>query len=77
MNFRYLRKDCLSLGAYPLNITNFPKKYAGFTKDLYEILKQIIAKSHFLDITLENLNDLSLVPKYARLNCHLLFSDTL
>ncbi|XP_001600675.2 mini-chromosome maintenance complex-binding protein isoform X1 [Nasonia vitripennis] len=59
----YLRKDCLSLGVYPLNITNFPKKYASFTKDLYEILKQIIAKSHLLDITLENLNDLNLVPK--------------
>jgi hypothetical protein len=66
MIFRYLRKDCLCLGNFPLNITNFPKTPGNFTKDFYEILKQIIVKSHLLNITLETLNDMSFVPKYIK-----------
>ncbi|XP_011494485.1 PREDICTED: mini-chromosome maintenance complex-binding protein [Ceratosolen solmsi marchali] len=59
----YLRKDYLCLGNFSLNITNIPKEYENFTKDFYEILKQIIAKSHFLNITLETLNEMNFVPK--------------
>ncbi|KAJ8667055.1 hypothetical protein QAD02_008717 [Eretmocerus hayati] len=59
----YLRKDYLCLGAYTLNITNFPMQYTNFSKDLYEILKQLIPKSHFLDVTLDNLNEMSFLPK--------------
>ncbi|XP_014215914.1 mini-chromosome maintenance complex-binding protein [Copidosoma floridanum] len=59
----YVRKDCLSLGAFALNITNFPVECETFTKDFYDIVKEIIAKSYFLNITLTNLNDLNFVPK--------------
>ncbi|XP_053996434.1 mini-chromosome maintenance complex-binding protein [Hylaeus anthracinus] len=60
----YLRKDCLCLGTYPLNITHFPfTKYNTFTKDLYSFLSLFIEKSHLLEVTLENLNDFTLSPK--------------
>ncbi|XP_017880796.1 mini-chromosome maintenance complex-binding protein isoform X2 [Ceratina calcarata] len=60
----YMRKDFFCLGTYPLNITHFPfLKYKQFTKDLYKFLTLLARKSHLLEITLENLNDLTLSPK--------------
>ncbi|XP_043251882.1 mini-chromosome maintenance complex-binding protein [Colletes gigas] len=60
----YLRREYFHLGAYPLNITHFPvAKYKTFAKDLYKFLTLLIEKSHLLEITLENLNDLTLSPK--------------
>ncbi|KAK2579582.1 hypothetical protein KPH14_010877 [Odynerus spinipes] len=60
----YMRKDYLCLGTYPLNITNFSvTKYKTFPKELYDFLTLFVKKSHFLEVTLENLNDMALVPK--------------
>lgn len=60
----YMRKDYLCLGAYPLNITNFSvTKYKTFPKEFYKFFTQFVKKSHFLEVTLENLNDMALVPK--------------
>lgn len=59
-----MRRDYFCLGSYPLNITHFPViKYKEFPKDLYKFLNLLIKKSHLLEITLENLNDLNLIPK--------------
>ncbi|KAK0097807.1 hypothetical protein PV326_013648 [Microctonus aethiopoides] len=60
----YTRKDYLCLGNFPINITNFPlEKCPTFTKDFYDILSRFVTKSHYFEVTLDNLNDLSLVPK--------------
>lgn len=59
-----MRRDYFCLGTYPLNITHFPViKYKEFPKDLYKFLTLLVKKSHLLEITLENLNDLNLIPK--------------
>ncbi|KZC13690.1 Mini-chromosome maintenance complex-binding protein, partial [Dufourea novaeangliae] len=60
----YMRRDYFCLGTYPLNITHFPvDKYKTFAKDLYKFLMLLVEKSHLLEVTLENLNDLTLTPK--------------
>ncbi|KAL2747596.1 mini-chromosome maintenance complex-binding protein isoform X2 [Vespula maculifrons] len=60
----YMRKDYLCLGTYPLNITNFSvTKCKTFPKKLYDFLTLFVKKSHLLEVTLENLNDMALIPK--------------
>lgn len=60
----YTRKDYLCLGNFPLNITKFPiNQYKLFTKVLYEVIASLVPKSYYFECTLDNLNDLSLVPK--------------
>ncbi|XP_078040567.1 mini-chromosome maintenance complex-binding protein isoform X2 [Augochlora pura] len=60
----YMRRDYFCLGTYPLNLTHFSvSKYNTFAKDLYRFLTMFVEKSHLLEITLENLNDLALSPK--------------
>ncbi|XP_076764634.1 mini-chromosome maintenance complex-binding protein [Xylocopa sonorina] len=60
----YMRRDYFCLGTYPLNITHFSlTKYKEYPKYLYKFLTLITKKSHLLEITLENLNDLTLSPK--------------
>ncbi|KOC64346.1 Mini-chromosome maintenance complex-binding protein [Habropoda laboriosa] len=60
----YMRRDYLCLGTYPLNITHFPMvEYKEFAKELYKFIILLTEKSHLLEITLENLNDLTLSPK--------------
>lgn len=62
--YRYMRKDYLCLGTYPLNITNFSvTKCKTFPKKLYDFLTLFVKKSHLLEVTLENLNDMALIPK--------------
>lgn len=59
-----MRRDTFCLGTYPLNITHFPIiEYNTFVKDLYKFLTILVEKSYLLELTLENLNDLSLSPK--------------
>ncbi|KAK1123233.1 hypothetical protein K0M31_008865 [Melipona bicolor] len=59
----YVKRDYFCLGTYPLNITHFPIKYKEFPKDLYKFLSLLTEKSYLLEITLENLNNLTLLPK--------------
>ncbi|CAD1477307.1 unnamed protein product, partial [Heterotrigona itama] len=59
----YMKRDYFCLGTYPLNITHFLTKYKEFPKDLYKFLSLLIEKSYLLEITLENLNNLTLLPK--------------
>lgn len=60
----YTRKDYLCLGNFPLNITGFSvDKFPYFTNNFYDILKLFVAKSHLFKCTLDNLNNLNLVPR--------------
>ncbi|KAL6434497.1 hypothetical protein ACFW04_006111 [Cataglyphis niger] len=60
----YTRRDYFCLGAFPLNITNFPaSRLKTFPKEFYNFLTLLVKKSHFLEVTLENLNELALIPK--------------
>ncbi|XP_070148718.1 mini-chromosome maintenance complex-binding protein [Polyergus mexicanus] len=60
----YMRRDYFCLGAFPLNITNFPaSRLKTFPKEFYNFLTLLVKKSHFLEVTLENLNELALIPK--------------
>lgn len=60
----YLRRDLLSLGSFPLNVTNFSlEKCPTFTEDFYSIFSSLLPKTHLLGITLDDLNNLNLVPK--------------
>ncbi|XP_014478288.1 PREDICTED: mini-chromosome maintenance complex-binding protein [Dinoponera quadriceps] len=60
----YRRKDYFCAGTFPLNITNFPaSKLRAFPKEFYNFLTLFVKKSHFLEVTLENLNELALIPK--------------
>lgn len=60
----YMRRDYFCLGTFPLNITNFPvSKLKMFPKEFYNFLTLLVKKSHFLEVTLENLNELALIPK--------------
>lgn len=62
--FRYMRRDYFCLGTFPLNITNFPaSKTKTFPKEFYNFLTLFAQKSHFLEVTLENLNEFALIPK--------------
>ncbi|XP_011694426.1 PREDICTED: mini-chromosome maintenance complex-binding protein [Wasmannia auropunctata] len=63
----YARRNLLCLGAFPLNITNFPASELSdrkpFPKEFYDFLTLFVRKSHYLEVTLENLNELALIPK--------------
>ncbi|XP_072742432.1 mini-chromosome maintenance complex-binding protein [Anoplolepis gracilipes] len=60
----YMRRDYFCLGTFPLNITNFSvNRLKTFSKEFYNFLTLLVKKSHFLEVTLENLNELALIPK--------------
>lgn len=75
--YRYLRDDFNCLGSFPLNITNFPEiknpeqstslesDKTSFPKVLYSLISTILPKSVYLECSLDNLNDLSFIPKYV------------
>ncbi|XP_034254053.1 mini-chromosome maintenance complex-binding protein [Thrips palmi] len=58
----YMRKDGLALGHFSLNLSNLPRR-PDYTRLLYSVLQRILPKSHYLPMTLENMNTLSFVPK--------------
>lgn len=58
----YMRKDGLALGHFPMNLSNLPQR-PDYTRLLYSVLERILPKSHYLPMTLENMNTLSFVPK--------------
>ncbi|KAJ8925194.1 hypothetical protein NQ315_001380 [Exocentrus adspersus] len=60
----YLRRDLLPLGKFSLNISNIPSlSKLDYVKELYNFIELLMPKSHYLPMTLTNMNDLSFVPK--------------
>ena len=58
----YLRKDVLNLGKMSVNLFNVPL-CENFTKRLSTLIQLLGTKSHYLPLTIDNLNKLSYVPK--------------
>jgi hypothetical protein len=59
----YTRSNGLCLGKFSLNIFGLPKNSTNFAKKLSTLLQLIMSKSHYLPMTIDNLNTLSFVPK--------------
>ncbi|XP_055908150.1 mini-chromosome maintenance complex-binding protein [Eupeodes corollae] len=60
----YIRSDLHSLGKFALNICNIPAQLLPiYTKQLYDILELFIPASHYLPMTLDNMNTLQFFPK--------------
>ncbi|XP_018333408.1 mini-chromosome maintenance complex-binding protein isoform X2 [Agrilus planipennis] len=73
----YMRADLLALGKFSLNISNVPiKRRPEYVKELYSILELFLPKSHYLEMSISNINEAKLIPKknydYNRLNSGLL-----
>lgn len=54
----------MPLGTFTLNISNIPvQAVEDYGNKLYELLQILLPKSHYLPMTLENMNDLRFTPK--------------
>ena len=58
----YHRRDVLCLGKFSLNLFNVPT-HSNYTKRLATILQLLLTKSHYLELTVSNLNGKPFVPK--------------
>ena len=58
----YHRRDVLCLGKFSLNLFNVPT-HSNYTKRLATILQLFLTKSHYLPLTVSNLNGKAFVPK--------------
>ncbi|XP_037940373.1 mini-chromosome maintenance complex-binding protein-like [Teleopsis dalmanni] len=60
----YNRSEGESIGKFSLNIYNFPQKdLSTYTDKLYKILELLLPASHYLPMTLDNINNSTFVPK--------------
>ncbi|KAG8224647.1 hypothetical protein J437_LFUL003081, partial [Ladona fulva] len=58
----YLRNDALCLGQLSLNLCNVPNR-DNYSKRLYDILTLMLPHSHYLPMTIDNINKLTFRPK--------------
>ncbi|KAM4590859.1 mini-chromosome maintenance complex-binding protein [Odontesthes bonariensis] len=58
----YTRRDVLPLGKFTLNLSGCPV-VASYTERLYQIIQQLVPSSHHLSMSLQNMNQMRLVPK--------------
>ena len=58
----YHRKDVLCLGKFSLNLFNVPT-CSNYTKRLATIMQLLVTKSHYLPLTVSNMNSTTFVPK--------------
>ncbi|KAM9726909.1 mini-chromosome maintenance complex-binding protein [Menidia menidia] len=58
----YTRRDVLPLGKFTLNLSGCPVA-ASYPERLYQILQQLVPSSHYLGMSLHNMNQTRLVPK--------------
>lgn len=60
----YLRQDFLALGKFTLNLSQIPiKRVENFGGNFYKFLELFVPKSHYLPMSLENMNELTFIPK--------------
>lgn len=59
---RFQRSELLALGQLSLNISNVVCGH-GYTEKLYAVLRQLVTKSHYQPLTIENLNKCTFTPK--------------
>ena len=54
----------MALGKFSLNISNTPQlENLDYVQELYKFLELMVTKSHYLAMSLENMNELTFVPK--------------
>ncbi|XP_040905500.1 mini-chromosome maintenance complex-binding protein [Toxotes jaculatrix] len=58
----YTRRDVLPLGKFTLNLSGCPT-VASYTERLYQIIQQLVPSSYYLGMSLQNMNQMRLVPK--------------
>eukprot|EP00058_Branchiostoma_floridae_P018219 XP_002603708.1 hypothetical protein BRAFLDRAFT_126888 [Branchiostoma floridae] len=58
----YGRRDVVALGKFSLNISGCPGE-TSYPQLLYRLLQELTTKSHFLPLTLANMNSLRIIPK--------------
>uniref|UniRef100_A0A182PU86 Mini-chromosome maintenance complex-binding protein n=1 Tax=Anopheles epiroticus TaxID=199890 RepID=A0A182PU86_9DIPT len=60
----YIRDEVECRGQFCLNLSNIPAEVLpGYTRSLYELLELLLPASHYLPMTLENMNTVQFVPK--------------
>ncbi|KAF2902596.1 hypothetical protein ILUMI_03592 [Ignelater luminosus] len=60
----YLRSEMLPLGKFTLNISHVPHSdIPDYGKRLYEFIETLVCKSHYLPMSLENMNETAFIPK--------------
>ncbi|RZC40480.1 mini-chromosome maintenance complex-binding protein [Asbolus verrucosus] len=60
----YLRKDFMAIGKFSLNVSNIPKiENLDYVQELYKFLTLLLTKSHYIAMSLENMNELTFIPK--------------
>ncbi len=58
----YLRRDVLTLGKFSINLFNVPL-HENYSKRLATIIQLLLDKAHYMALSVENLNQLSFVPR--------------
>uniref|UniRef100_A0A7N6F7M5 Mini-chromosome maintenance complex-binding protein n=1 Tax=Anabas testudineus TaxID=64144 RepID=A0A7N6F7M5_ANATE len=58
----YARRDVLPLGKFTLNLSGCPT-VASYTERLYQIIQHLVPSSYYLGMSLQNMNQMRLVPK--------------
>ncbi|KAM6916062.1 mini-chromosome maintenance complex-binding protein [Xenentodon cancila] len=58
----YTRRDVLPLGKFTLNLSGVPT-VCSYTERLYQIIQQLVPSSHYLGMSLQNMNQMRLGPK--------------
>lgn len=58
----YSRRDVLPLGKFTLNLSGCPT-VASYTERFYQIIQQLVPSSYYLGMSLQNMNQMRLVPK--------------
>eukprot|EP00064_Thunnus_orientalis_P002319 superscaffoldBa00000164_g2326 len=58
----YTRRDVLPLGKFTLNLSGCPT-VSSYTERLYQIIQQLVPSSYYLGMSLQNMNQMRLVPK--------------
>lgn len=66
--FSYLRQNHLALGKFSLNISDIPKTIGQcqnfeYVPALYRFLSHLLEKSVYLPITIDYLNNTTMIPK--------------
>uniref|UniRef100_A0A182K614 Mini-chromosome maintenance complex-binding protein n=1 Tax=Anopheles christyi TaxID=43041 RepID=A0A182K614_9DIPT len=60
----YIRDEVECRGQFCLNLSNIPAEVLpGYTRSLYELLELLLPASHYLPMTLENMNTVQFAPK--------------
>ncbi|XP_050080361.1 mini-chromosome maintenance complex-binding protein [Anopheles maculipalpis] len=60
----YIRDEVECRGQFCLNLSNIPAEVLpDYTRSLYELLELLLPASHYLPMTLENMNTVQFVPK--------------